>query len=86
MAKAMLFIVTVKGERNPNHNPMRKVSARCMVSDWCTDQTGHHHSVLVDDESPETAARAARAACLRAGTPVSVTRVEHVTTTIRIGG
>ena len=46
----MSYIVTVK-RRNPNHDPRNKQTGICLVSDICTDKTGHHHSLLVEANS-----------------------------------
>lgn len=44
----MLFIVTVKLPRNPDHNPRSKVTGPCPVDPrvQCTDVTGEYHSYL----------------------------------------
>ena len=47
----MKFIVTVSFdgmERKLNHNPRNKKTGRCIVSDYCTDVTGRHHSFLME--------------------------------------
>lgn len=45
----MLYIVTVRLAKNPAHDPRNKVTATCpMGKKRCTDQTGEHHSFLVD--------------------------------------
>ncbi len=43
----MKFIVTVK-KHNRSHDPKNKQKNKCIVSNDCTDSTGHHHSVLVE--------------------------------------
>jgi hypothetical protein len=43
------YVVTVKFDRNPAHNPNRKVTGPCPLSEQaCTDRTGAHHSTVVD--------------------------------------
>jgi hypothetical protein len=67
------YIVTVKLSRNKAHDPRNKVTAPCPVSGReCTDQTGEHHSVLVEAQS----ATGAREYFIAGG--VHVTRVEAV--------
>jgi hypothetical protein len=67
------YIVTVKLSRNEAHDPRNKVTAPCPMSGReCTDQTGEHHSVLVEAQS----AVGAREYFIAAG--VHVTRVEAV--------
>lgn len=45
----MLYIVTVRLEKSLFHDPRNKVTGRCPLgTDRCTDQTGEHHSFLVD--------------------------------------
>lgn len=46
-----LFIVTIKVERNKDHDPKNKVGGECSVSLDCTDVTGEHHSLLVKADS-----------------------------------
>jgi len=45
-----LWIVTVKLEPNPNHDPTNKITETCpihsMSNGKCTDSTGEHHSFL----------------------------------------
>lgn len=46
------YIVTVKlleRGRAP-HDPKNKITDTCVFSDECTDQTGAHHSVLLDGD------------------------------------
>jgi hypothetical protein len=44
----MKAIVTVKLERNPQHDPLHKKDGVCPVSNkYCTDITGQHHSFIV---------------------------------------
>lgn len=53
----MLFLITVKVEKNPDHNPRDKKTGPCPVNGKpCTDVTGEHHTFmdsLDDDLSPE---------------------------------
>lgn len=51
------WLVTIKLPRNKDHNPSKKVTAPCVVSDSCTDQTGEHHTVLVHSEEEIDALR-----------------------------
>jgi hypothetical protein len=45
----MLYVVTVKVEGTPGHDPLNKVTGPCPVSGKpCDDATGKHHSFLVD--------------------------------------
>lgn len=45
----MKFIVTVKINKNPNHDPNNKRYGECPVMHtFCTDMTGEHHSFLID--------------------------------------
>jgi hypothetical protein len=68
-----VYVVTVKLPRNEAHDPRNKVTAPCPLSGReCTDQTGEHHSVLVEAQS----AIGARDYFIAAG--VHVTRVEAV--------
>ena len=41
------WVVTVKLETNPNHDPENKNTGACPVSYECTDSTGQHHSFIV---------------------------------------
>lgn len=67
------YVVTVKLPRNEAHDPRNKVTAPCPVSGReCTDQTGEHHSVLVEAQS----ATEARDRFTAEG--IHVTRVEMV--------
>lgn len=45
----MLYAVTVRLPKNPEHNPRAKVTGVCPVTgDPCTDITGEHHTFLAD--------------------------------------
>lgn len=46
----MQCIVTVKLEKNPEHDPKNKKTGPCPVdaTNACTDITGAHHSILFD--------------------------------------
>lgn len=67
------YIVTIKLPKHPSHNPRSKVTGECPVSLYkCTDQTGEHHSVLVNADSIS----AVRHHFAFKG--VHVTRIEHV--------
>lgn len=53
-----LYAVTVRLEKNPDHNPKRKVSGPCPVTGHpCDDITGEHHtfvaSMTIEDSTPE---------------------------------
>jgi hypothetical protein len=40
-----LFLVTIRLlDKDPDHNPARKVTSACAVTDECTDSTGEHHT------------------------------------------
>lgn len=67
------YIVTVRGEKDPEHDPKAKRTGECEVSPECTDVTGEHHSLLME----ATSADAARALLL-SGRYEHVTRVERV--------
>lgn len=41
------YILTIKVERNPEHDPANKLIGTCRTSPYCTDTTGAHHSMLV---------------------------------------
>ena len=43
----MKYIVTIK-EYQDGHNPRDKKIGNCPTSHYCTDKTGHHHSIVVD--------------------------------------
>ena len=43
----MKYIVTIK-EYQKGHNPRDKKSGKCITSEYCTDNTGHHHSIVVE--------------------------------------
>ena len=47
------FIVTVRLDKNPDHDPRNKKTGTCPIGDGgtCTDVTGEHHSVLVNAET-----------------------------------
>jgi hypothetical protein len=53
-SKVKTYIVTIRMlKKNPDHDPSNKESGRCVVSGYCTDVTGEHHSFLmagVEDE------------------------------------
>jgi hypothetical protein len=49
----MQYIVTVKLDRNLNHDPRNKKTSSCPVSPTCTDATGEHHSFLIDAANVE---------------------------------
>jgi len=45
-------IVTVKLDKNPEHDPHNKKVGVCPCSnEVCTDVTGQHHSFLMEEES-----------------------------------
>lgn len=56
----MLYIVTIKLPKNPEHNPHDKKTGECAVSALCTDVTGEHHSLLVEATDDAVAAVVAR--------------------------
>lgn len=71
---ASTYLVTVKLQKNPNHNPRKKIAGVCPVNSegWCTDVTGEHHTVLVTDISAERAGESFKTQGFH------VTRVERV--------
>lgn len=44
----MIILVTVKLDRNPDHDPANKIEGPCPVNPrtTCTDITGQHHTVI----------------------------------------
>jgi len=44
---AGMRLVTLKLPANRKHDPARKLSASCPVSEVCSDSTGAHHTVLI---------------------------------------
>jgi hypothetical protein len=40
------YIVTVRQQRQPGHDPQNKKVGVCSYSNFCTDVTGEHHSYL----------------------------------------
>lgn len=72
----MRAIVTVKLPRRADHDPRNKVTGPCPVAGantHCTDVTGEHHSVLVEDMPDVDTVRA----CF-AGLGQHVTRIEII--------
>lgn len=68
-----LFIVTVKRDSDPNHNPHMKLFGDCPESGRsCTDTTGAHHSVLVQAPTLQKVRAALKG-------KVHITRIEEVT-------
>lgn len=66
------WLVTVKVDRNPNHDPANKQIGMCPVSEGtCSDLTGQHHTFMVDDDQDMLLLHAIKG--------VHVTRVESVT-------
>lgn len=60
----MKFIVTVRLDRNKDHDPQNKRIGYCPISskgEVCTDVTGEHHSMLIEDIAPAHAAQKVRA-------------------------
>ncbi len=51
-----LWIVTVRMDKNPDHNPHNKLTSKCPFSkETCTDSTGEHHSFIYNAGNEETA-------------------------------
>lgn len=49
----MMYLVTVKMPKNPDHNPRDKKTGPCPVNEKpCSDVTGEHHTFLasLDDD------------------------------------
>jgi hypothetical protein len=68
------FIITLKLDRNHVHSPANKATGPCPLSGHeCTDQTGQHHSVIVDAQTT------AEARAWFTGQGIHVTRIEAVT-------
>ncbi len=55
-----LYLVTVKAPRNPDHDPRNKITGPCIGDATCTDQTGEHHTYLVEATDRDTAAEHGR--------------------------
>lgn len=75
----LLYLVTVKLRKNPEHNPRQKVTGPCPVNGQpCDDVTGEHHTFLVT--TTENSVEAVRKTAMeRYG---HVTRVESVPSAI----
>lgn len=70
------FIVTIKGARNPVHNPHAKVTGPCRIGiQDCTDSTGEHHSFLVAANDFDNARRNV----LNMNPAIHITRIESAT-------
>jgi hypothetical protein len=68
-----LYLVTVRLQRHPDHDPRNKVAGECPLSSGeCTDVTGEHHTMLLG--SNETASEIH----VRLAKQFHVTRVEQV--------
>ena len=68
------YIVTLKLARNPGHNPAAKITAPWPLSELeCTDQTGQHHSVLIEADGDSDTVRRYLLDCGK-----HVTRIEYV--------
>jgi hypothetical protein len=72
-------MVTVKYNKDPNHDPKNKVVGACPAAvdteSYCSDTTGEHHTVLVncrDNVSPDMISKTF------ADKGIHVTRVEEV--------
>jgi hypothetical protein len=49
-----IWLVTVKLDKNPEHNPRKKQAGPCpLTGKDCTDTTGEHHTKLVIAETEE---------------------------------
>lgn len=71
------YLVTVKLERQPGHDPRNKVTGRCRVlpNTTCTDSTGEHHTVMNTVNNGVTAEMVHKSWTERG---LHVTRVEEV--------
>lgn len=68
-----IYLITVKFPKDPNHDPLNKVTGECpLTSGDCTDVTGAHHTMAL--ESDETADEVRD----RLSEQFHVTRVEEV--------
>lgn len=56
----MLYVVTVKLPKNPEHNPRSKQVGECPCATLCTDVTGEHHSFLMHGPSVEKVTESTR--------------------------
>lgn len=68
----MNFIVTVKLPKNPEHDPKNKVTGSCEYSEYCTDVTGEHHSLITKGMTEDQIRRHF------ANEGIHVTRIEQV--------
>lgn len=52
----MIYLVTMKLTRDPDHDPRNKKTGPCPVTGGaCTDVTGEHHTVAITADSVEEA-------------------------------
>lgn len=70
------YILTIKLEKNPHHDPRAKITGNCEISQFCTDKTGAHHSVLICADSEQAVRRYADARGWH------VTRIERANDTL----
>jgi hypothetical protein len=71
-----MYIVTVKLEKNPEHNPHSKITGQCPVGiGTCTDVTGEHHSFIVENAKT---IEEAREHTLKLGPNTHITRIEEL--------
>jgi hypothetical protein len=69
----MIYLVTVKLPRNPNHDPRNKKTGPCPVfGGTCTDVTGEHHTGALVADTLEDAQK------ILDGN-LHITRIEEVT-------
>lgn len=70
-----IFIVTVKLDKDPHHNPRAKVTGECRMrrNMNCTDVTGEHHSILMAAVSRERVAEVLARKGIR-----HITRIEEL--------
>ena len=66
------YLVTIKLPRNPEHNPVDKLTGPCVASPHCTDMTGQHHTLLIEAADDGDAVRQASTLGLH------ITRIERV--------
>jgi hypothetical protein len=45
------YIVTLKYKPDKKHDPLRKKTGTCKLSEFCTDKTGAHHCIVVQSNN-----------------------------------
>lgn len=68
-----MYVVTIKSERRPEHDPRNKRTGTCRCSVECSDVTGQHHSYVTSGVSVAAVTESAKEEWGH------VTRVEEMT-------